>query len=129
MTELENLGHRRRATDISNGLPGQGRPAELPGGGMPRPSSDKYSDAGTLPAPTCTGHRGHSVGGKPPLPTLYPIRHDGPPVGTERQAPCHSLVFQGGGVEEAAASRGGSEGELGEVLQGIREPLDTVTAF
>ena len=30
-TELENLFHGGRAADLSNGLPGQGRPAELPG--------------------------------------------------------------------------------------------------
>ena len=32
-TELENPGHGGQATDIPNGLPGQGRPTELSGGG------------------------------------------------------------------------------------------------
>ena len=40
-TDLENLGHRGIAVDISHGLPGQGRPAEMPGGGLPRPSGNK----------------------------------------------------------------------------------------
>ena len=40
-TDLENLGHRGIAVDISHGLPGQGRPAELPGGGMPGPSDNR----------------------------------------------------------------------------------------
>ena len=35
--ELENFGHRRRATDTFHGLPGQGSPVELPSGEMPRP--------------------------------------------------------------------------------------------
>ena len=29
--ELDNLGHGGRTADIPHGLPGQGRPAELPG--------------------------------------------------------------------------------------------------
>ena len=29
--ELENLNHRGRTADVPHGLPGQGRPAELPG--------------------------------------------------------------------------------------------------
>ena len=48
------------------------------------------------------------------------MQHAGPPAGTERQAPCHSSVRQGSGAEEAAASGGGSEGELGDGLRGIQ---------
>ena len=50
-TELDKPGHGARDMDISNGLPGQGRPAELPGGGMPGPNGDEDGDAGALPAP------------------------------------------------------------------------------
>ena len=42
------------------------------------------------------------------------------PTGTERQAPCHRSVRQGSGAEEAAASRGGAEVDLVEVLRGIQ---------
>ena len=66
-TELENLGHRGRAADISNGLSGQGRHVELPGGGMPGTSGNKDDDAlyrhvlytvfileeGNIPHPRC----------------------------------------------------------------------------
>ena len=38
--EIENLGLGGRAADKPHGLPVQGRPAELPGGGMPRTSGN-----------------------------------------------------------------------------------------
>ena len=65
-TELDNPVRRERGTDISNGLPGQGSPAELPGGGMPGMSSDKEGDADALPAPACPRQCAHSGGGKHP---------------------------------------------------------------
>ena len=102
-TELENLGHGGRAADISNGILGQGRPAELPGGGMPGPSGNEDGDAGPLPIPASPGHRGHSGGGNPPPPTVHPMRHAGPLEGTERKVPCHILVRQGSRAKEAAA--------------------------
>ena len=71
--EFENLGHGGRALYISNGLPGQGRPAELPGGGMPGPSGNEDGDVGTLPTPACHGHRGHAGGGKPLPPMVHPM--------------------------------------------------------
>ena len=77
MTELYNPSHQGRATDISNGLPGQGRPVELPGGGMPGPIGNKDGDAGTLPAPEFPKHCGHSGGGKPPPPMVHPMQHAG----------------------------------------------------
>ena len=101
---------------ISHGLPGQGRPAELPGGDKPKTSNDEYSDAGPLLIPACPGHCGHSGREKPLPPIVHPMRHDGPPEGTERQAPRHSSVRQGSIVKEAAANGGGSEGDLGEFL-------------
>ena len=79
--ELENPGHRGRVTDISNGLPGQGRPPELTGGGMSGPSGDedgdKDSNAGTLPLQARPRHRGHSGEGKPPPPTVHRMQHAG----------------------------------------------------
>ena len=84
-TELENLVHGGRAADILHGLPVQGRPAELPGGGTPGPSCDEDGDASLFPIPACYGHRGHSGVGKPPPPTVHPMRHAGPPAGTEQQ--------------------------------------------
>ena len=52
-TELENPGRGVRDTDISYGIPGQGIPAELPGGGMPRTSGNEERDAGAIPEPAC----------------------------------------------------------------------------
>ena len=70
--ELENLGRGGRGMGISNGLPGQGRPAELPGGGMPGPSGDEDGDEGALfTAPACPRHRGHSIREEPPAHTVH----------------------------------------------------------
>ena len=91
-TKMENPGYGMRAMDLPNGIPGKGRSAELPDGGIPRPSGDLDGNAGALPAPACPRHRDHSVGEKPPPPTVRPMRHDGLPAGPERQAPCHSPV-------------------------------------
>ena len=76
---MENLGHRGRSVDVSHGLPVQGRPAELPDGGMPRTSGDKDSNAGPFPAPSCPGHSVHFVVGKPPPTMVPPMQHDIPP--------------------------------------------------
>ena len=86
-TDLEKLGRGGIAADISLSLPGQGRPVELPGGGMPGPSGDEDGDAGPFTIPACPGHRGHYGGEKPPSPTVHPIRHANPLAGTERQSP------------------------------------------
>ena len=67
-TKLENLGHGGRAADVMHVLSGQGRPAELPGGGMPRTISNEDGNAGPFSAPACPGHRGHFGGGKLPHP-------------------------------------------------------------
>ena len=120
-TELENLSHGGRSVDILHGLTGQGRPVELPGGGMPRLSGDEDGNVGPFSAPACTGHSGKFIGGKPPPPTVTLMRHAGPPPNTERKAPCHRTVREGRGAKEAAASRDGAEGEHGEGLQGLRK--------
>ena len=52
-TEMDNPGRRGRATDFPNEIPGEGRPSETPGGGMPGPSGDEDGNAGALPAPSC----------------------------------------------------------------------------
>ena len=102
---MKNPDRERRATEFLNGLPVQGRPAELPG-----PSGDEDGDAGALPAPAWLRHRGHSGGEKPPSPTVHRMRHDGPLTGPEQQAPCHILVYQGSGEEEVADCGGRYEG-------------------
>ena len=45
--------HGYRASDYQDDFPGEGRPAELPGGGMPGPSGDEDGNAGAIPAPAC----------------------------------------------------------------------------
>ena len=70
--DLENLVRGGRAADVLHGLPGQGRPAELTGGGMTRTGGDKNSNAGIFSAPACPGQRGHFGGDKPPPPTVPP---------------------------------------------------------
>ena len=81
--ELENLDRGGRATDFTNDIPGEGRPAELPGGGMHGPSGDEGRNAGALPVPAFIRHRGHSGGGKPTPPTVRPMIHAIPLAGTE----------------------------------------------
>ena len=76
--ELENLGQGGRAADLSNGLPGQGRPEELPSGRMPRLGGDEDGDAGSLPIPEYPGHCIHSGRGKPPPPTVHLMQYYGP---------------------------------------------------
>ena len=120
MTDMDNPGHRGRATEFPNGIPSKGGPTEMRGGGMPGRSSDEDSNAGALPATACPRYRGHSGGGEPLIPTVRPMQHDSPLAGPERQAPCHIPLCQGSGAEEAAARGGGEEGELGAVLRGIR---------
>ena len=71
---MENLGHGGESADVLHGLPGQRRPVELPGGGMPGTSGDEDGDAGTFYAPACPGHRGNFGGGKHPSPTVPPMR-------------------------------------------------------
>ena len=119
-TDMGNLGYGVRAAGVSHGFPVQGRPAELPGRGMPRPSGDKDGDAGPFPKTAFPGYRGHFGGGKPPPPTVPPMRHAGPPECTERKVTCHRTVLQGGGAKEAEASGGGAEVEHGEGLRGLR---------
>ena len=50
---MEHPGRGDWASDFQNDLPGEGRPAELPGDGMHRQSRDKEGNAGTFPAPAC----------------------------------------------------------------------------
>ena len=127
--DLENLVHGGRAADVSHGLPGKGRPAELPCGGMPRTSIDEDGNAGPFPASEFPGHYGHFGGGKPPPPTVPLMRHDGPLAYTEQKAPCHRTVCHGSGAKEAAACIGRAEGEHGEGLQDIRGSAGNVTSF
>ena len=113
---MEDLGHGGRAADVLHGLPGQGRPADLPRGGMNRSSGDEDGNAGKFYAPECPGHRGSFGGGKSPSPTVPPMRHAGTLDYTERKAPCHRMVRQGSTEKEASVSRGGVEGYRGESL-------------
>ena len=108
--ELGSLGHGRRAADVPDGLPEQGRAAELTSGGLPRSGRDKDGDADALFQPVCPGYRGHFGGGKPPPPTVPPMRHSGPMEGTKRQAQCHRTVRKGCGTNEASDGGGGVEG-------------------
>ena len=48
---MEHPGRRDWASDFQDDLPGEGRPTELPGGGMPGPSGDEDGNVGALPAP------------------------------------------------------------------------------
>ena len=122
MMVMEKPGRGGWASDFQYDLPIKGRPAELPGGGIPGPSGDEDGNAGALPAPACPQHRGYSGGGKLPPPTVRPMRHASPLTGPERQAPSHGTVCQGGRAEETTArgGRGRDEGEFGAVLQGIQ---------
>ena len=102
--------HGGISTDVPHGLTGQGRPEELPGGGMPRTSGGEDSDVVKFHAPACPRNRGHFGEGKHTPPTVPPMRHYVPLVYTEQKSPCQNTVCQGIGAEEAVVSRGGIEG-------------------
>ena len=118
-TEMEHPGRGVWASDFQDDLPVKGRPTELSGGGMPRPSGDEDGNTGALPAPVCYRHHGYPGGKKTPPTTMRLMRHAGTPAGPEQQAPGHGSVCQGGGAEEATACGGGAEGDLGAGLRGI----------
>ena len=46
--DLGSLGHRRQDADVTDGITDQGRDAELPSGGLPRPGRDEDDDADKL---------------------------------------------------------------------------------
>ena len=82
--ELGRVGHRRRPTDVSAGLPDQGRAADLPSRGLPRTFRDEDGDADALLQPACPGYCDHLGGGKPPTPKVLTMRHSGPMEGAKR---------------------------------------------
>ena len=127
--DMENLDHGGRTADVTHDLTDQGRPTEMPGGGIPRTSGDEDGNAGTFYAPECTGKYGHFGGEKPPPPTVPLVRHTGHLMYTEQKAPCHRTVRQGSGSEEKEVSGGGIEGEHGEGLSGLWRTFGNVIAF
>ena len=54
---------------------------------------------------------------------MLPIRQASPLVCSELKAPCHCPVSQGSGVKEKAASRGETEGEIGEGISVLWNPF------
>ena len=108
--ELGSLGHGRRAADVPDGLPNQGRDAELPSGGLTRLGRDEGGDADALFQPECPGYNDHLGGGKPPPPTVTTMRHAGPMEGTKRQASRYRTVRKVRRKKEASDGGGGVEG-------------------
>ena len=82
--ELGSLGHGRQTTDISNGLPDQGKAAELPTRGIPRMGRDEDGDVDATLQPACTGYCDYLGGGKPPPPKVPTMRHAGSMDGVKR---------------------------------------------
>ena len=103
--ELEKLVHGGRAAEVTHELPVQGRPAELPGGDMPRTSGDKDGDVGTFYVLECTGHHGHFGKGKHPPLRVALMQHAGNMAYTKGKAPFHCTVRQGSRAERSG--RGG----------------------
>ena len=83
-TAMEHPGSGGWALDLQDDLPGEGRPAELPDGGMPGPRGGEDDNVGALTAPACPRHCGYSGGGQLPPPTVRPMQHAGSPAGPER---------------------------------------------
>ena len=71
--KLGSFVHRRRAADVPDGLPDQGRAVELPSGGLPRPGRDEDGNADELFQPACPVYHDHFGGGKPPPPAVSPM--------------------------------------------------------
>ena len=53
MLDMDNPGRGVLAKYFLNEITCEGRPTELPGGGMPRPIGDKDGNAGAFTAPAC----------------------------------------------------------------------------
>ena len=109
---MDHPGRGDWASDFQYDLPVEGRPAELPSGGIPGQSGDKDGNAGAIIAPACPRHCGDSGGGKLPPPTVRLMRHAGPQAVHELMAPDHGTVYKGDGVEDKTACGGGGEGEF-----------------
>ena len=63
---MEHPGRGCWDLDLQNYFHGEGRPAELPGGGMLEPSGNEDGNVGALLVPACPRHRGYSGEGNPP---------------------------------------------------------------
>ena len=128
-TELENPGRWGQTTDFPNGIPGEGRPAELPGEGMHGPSGDKDRDVGALPAPACPRQRGHSGGGKPPHPRCAQCNMLVPRRALKGRHPATSQCARGAERKRRRLA----EAETREIserdLEAYGEPLENVTTF
>ena len=82
--DLGILGHGRRTTEVLDGLPDQGRAAELPSRGLPRTNRDEDGDADALLQPACPVYCDHLGGEKPPPPKVLTMRHAGDVEGFKR---------------------------------------------
>ena len=114
--EMEHTNRGGRTPDLPDVLPGKGRTADMPRGGVPGESGDEDGTAGALRAPAYPRHRGDYGRRKLPPPTVCPMRHAGPPAGLERTAPGHGTVCNEGGAEEMMTGGGGDAEEYGAGL-------------
>ena len=83
-TAFRNQGPGWGDTYLHNGLLGRRGTAELPHRGVFGAGGNKDGDAGSFLPPAWPGYRHHFVGGKPPPPTVPPMRHVGALEHTER---------------------------------------------
>ena len=75
---MEKPGRGYWALDFQDDFSVEGRPTELPGGGMPGLSGEEDGNAGKLPALECPRHRGDYGVTKIPPPTVRLMQHSGP---------------------------------------------------
>ena len=74
---------------------------------MYHPGGDADGHADAVLASARPGHRGNTVGGKPP-PTMMPlVQNSGAMAVTEWVAPAHSTMQEGGGAELTTVGSGG----------------------
>ena len=76
--ELGSISHGRRAKNISDTFPDQGRAKEFPCGEMPRKGWETDGDEDAFLSPAYPGHRDHLGGGIPTTPKVIMMRHAGP---------------------------------------------------
>ena len=110
---------RREATYLQDEITNRWGTAELPRQGRSGTFSNKDGDAGSFIPPACPGYRHHFGLGKPPPPTVPPMRHAGALEYTGRKALRQLPVRQGGREEAQTTGGGGSEGEFWEGLPGL----------
>ena len=80
---------------------------------------------GAFTEPSFPGHRGDTVGGKPPPPMVTSVQQAGAMAVFEQDSSANRAIQEGSGAKEMAPGRGGGEGGHVQGLQHVwMTPVD-----